>query len=95
MECFQCHLHSYSWPCSIYVFLHSSNIIQFDVQVACYANGGSFGLTFDWKTTFIDYDSDKSTIKEAIEFLANVNSVTVNFDGGVTSAYYPFDFDFT
>lgn len=73
---------------------YSSDSIQSEVQqVACYANGGSFGLTFDGKTAFIDYDSDESIIKEAIESLANVNSVTVNFDGGATSACCPFDFD--
>ena len=71
-----------------------NNGIQFEVQqVNCYANGGSFGLTFDGKTAFVDYDSNESLIKEAIESLPNVNSVTVNFDGDATAACCPFDVD--
>ena len=71
---------------------YSGNGEVLEVQrVMCDATGGTFGLSLGDETAYIAYDADENEIKDAVESMTLINQVSIDFDGGVTTACTPYD----
>lgn len=71
-------------------FYQGGGVVHETQRVQCDASGGNFGLRFEGKVAFIDYDASSNEIKEALESLININKVTISMDYG-SRACLPFD----
>jgi len=71
---------------------YSGNGEVLEVQrIMCDATGGTFGLSLGGETTYIAHDADENDIKDAIESMTMINEVSIDFDGGTTTACAPYD----
>jgi len=74
----------------VYISVTNGAAIYEVQQVQCSASGGSFTLSFNgYSTAPIDYDATITDITNALQALANINTVTVTFDGSSTKACAP------